>query len=178
MTQSGHRFSYWKFRIDSKKLNDWIQAIGIFAVVASLIFVGIQMRQSQEIAIAETFLSIMSSEMEIYNATIEHAELWEKANNGEDLTGAETLIFESLVASIDRRADRSRSQLNRLGHIFAARAQTADLASFLYQNPAARRVWVSQWKTRTAHRTATDSYVQRFPQQVNAHLEMLDRMDQ
>lgn len=38
--------------MDSAKLNDWMQVVGIFAVVVSLIFVGIQLKQSQDIAIA------------------------------------------------------------------------------------------------------------------------------
>ncbi len=32
--------------MDSAKLNDWIQVVGIFALVASLIFVGIEVRQN------------------------------------------------------------------------------------------------------------------------------------
>lgn len=32
--------------MDSAKLNDWVQGIGIFALVASLIFVGIEVRQN------------------------------------------------------------------------------------------------------------------------------------
>jgi len=36
--------------LDSAKLNDWMQVIGIFALVASLIFVGLQLRQEHEIA--------------------------------------------------------------------------------------------------------------------------------
>ena len=36
--------------MDAAKLNDWIQVIGIFALVASLIFVGLQMQQDREIA--------------------------------------------------------------------------------------------------------------------------------
>ena len=41
--------------MDSTKLNDWMQVVGIFAVVASLIFVGLQMKQSQEIAVAAQY---------------------------------------------------------------------------------------------------------------------------
>ena len=41
--------------MDSAKLNDWMQVVGIFAIVASLVFVGLQMRQAQEIAIAERY---------------------------------------------------------------------------------------------------------------------------
>lgn len=32
--------------MNSAKLNDWVQGIGIFALVASLIFVGIEVRQN------------------------------------------------------------------------------------------------------------------------------------
>ena len=38
--------------MDSSKLNDWMQVVGIFAVVISLLFVGYQLKQSQDIAIA------------------------------------------------------------------------------------------------------------------------------
>ncbi len=41
--------------MDSAKLNEWMQVVGIFAVVASLIFVGLQMKQSQEIAVAAQY---------------------------------------------------------------------------------------------------------------------------
>lgn len=36
--------------MDSAKLNDWMQVVGLFALVASLIFVGLQMQQEHEIA--------------------------------------------------------------------------------------------------------------------------------
>ena len=38
--------------MDSARLNDWMQVVGIFAVVVSLIFVGFQLKQSQDIALA------------------------------------------------------------------------------------------------------------------------------
>ena len=41
--------------MDSAKLNDWAQVVGIFALVASLLFVGLQMKQTQEIALASAY---------------------------------------------------------------------------------------------------------------------------
>jgi len=41
--------------MNSARLNDWMQVVGIFAVVASMIFVGLQMKQSQEIALAAQY---------------------------------------------------------------------------------------------------------------------------
>jgi len=41
--------------MNSAKINDWMQVIGIFAVVASLVFVGLQMKQAHEIALAAQY---------------------------------------------------------------------------------------------------------------------------
>ena len=47
--------------MDSSKLNDWMQVIGIFALVASLIFVGLQMKQAHEIALSQAYQARASS---------------------------------------------------------------------------------------------------------------------
>ncbi len=36
------------------KLNDFIQIIGVIGLIASLIFVGLELKQSQKIALAKT----------------------------------------------------------------------------------------------------------------------------
>jgi hypothetical protein len=41
--------------MDSGKLNDWLQVVGMFGVIASLIFVGLQMKQSHEIALSSAY---------------------------------------------------------------------------------------------------------------------------
>ena len=47
MSQPAFQLSVYGARImDSAKLNEWIQVVGIFALVASLIFVGIEVRQN------------------------------------------------------------------------------------------------------------------------------------
>jgi len=57
--------------MDSAKLNDWMQVIGIFALVASLIFVGLEMRQSQRIALSATYQSRADSSMNLRMASLE-----------------------------------------------------------------------------------------------------------
>jgi hypothetical protein len=51
--------------MDSAKLNDWMQVVGIFALVASLIFVGLQIRQTYEIAIAATYQARVATSVEM-----------------------------------------------------------------------------------------------------------------
>ena len=41
--------------MDSAKINDWLHVIGLFAVVASLIFVGLQMKQTDAIALSAIY---------------------------------------------------------------------------------------------------------------------------
>ena len=53
--------------MDSAKLNDWMQVVGIFAVVASLIFVGLQMIQDREIALAGQYQERSAMAVEYWN---------------------------------------------------------------------------------------------------------------
>lgn len=41
--------------MNSSKINDWLQIVGLFGVIASLVFVGLQMRQDREIALSEAY---------------------------------------------------------------------------------------------------------------------------
>ena len=51
--------------MDSTKLHDWIQIIGIFALVASLVFVGLQIKQTQEIAESEAYQARAATSIEL-----------------------------------------------------------------------------------------------------------------
>ena len=59
--------------MDMAKLNDWLQIVGIFAVVASLIFVGLQLKQTQEIAIAGQYQQRFDSVADFQSAMIQSA---------------------------------------------------------------------------------------------------------
>ncbi len=50
-------------KMETAKLNDWLQILGMIGVIASLIFVGLEMRQSREIAISQTYQSRAESEV-------------------------------------------------------------------------------------------------------------------
>jgi hypothetical protein len=50
--------------VDSNKLNDWMQVVGIFALVASLIFVGLQMQLEHKISLSHAYQSRASAAAE------------------------------------------------------------------------------------------------------------------
>jgi hypothetical protein len=41
--------------VDSEKLNNWLQLIGMAGVIGSLLFVGLQLKQTQNIAVSDTY---------------------------------------------------------------------------------------------------------------------------
>ncbi len=57
--------------MDSAKLNDWLQVLGMFALVASLIFVGLEMQQSQKIALSAAYQARADSSMILRMAPLE-----------------------------------------------------------------------------------------------------------
>jgi hypothetical protein len=57
--------------VDSAKLNNWMQIVGMFAIVASMIFVGLQMKQSQEIDIAAQYHERAALAIDNFNAELE-----------------------------------------------------------------------------------------------------------
>ena len=76
-----------------KKFKDWLEIIGIGAVVASLIFVGYEIRQSQDIAVSVQLDSTLQALTEVEALIIDNAEVWYKGCSGEQLTTEEQLIF-------------------------------------------------------------------------------------
>jgi hypothetical protein len=58
--------------MNSSRIRDWLEIIGLFSVVTSLIFVGIQMRQSQDIAIANQYQARFDSFLSIQLGLLEN----------------------------------------------------------------------------------------------------------
>ena len=55
---------------DVSKIKDWLEVIGIFGIIASLIFVGLQMKQTQEIALADTYNDRASQAIDGQSASV------------------------------------------------------------------------------------------------------------
>jgi hypothetical protein len=85
--------------MDSAKLNDWLQVIGIFALVASLIFVGLQMKQTQEIGQGEATAYILESSNMFRNTVIDNAEVWRSGCMGEELSEGDQTRFAKMYNS-------------------------------------------------------------------------------
>lgn len=65
--------------MNSKKFREWLEIFGIFGIIASLIFVGLEMRQSQKIALSAAYQARSDSSMIIRMAAVE-SEALQSAN--------------------------------------------------------------------------------------------------
>jgi len=119
---------------------DTAELVGIGAIVASLIFVGLQMRQEQEIARAQALGDYVAGRIDYLLGMTAYADILVKANSGAQLDAVETHTLRNLVQLAEDHAFLEVLRQSQLG----GDLNTAELtfASFLYRNPAARTTWL------------------------------------
>ncbi len=130
--------------LNLKFWTDLIEVIGFVAIVASLIFVGIELRQSRAIAIGDGNLSNAEIQIETNNAINEYSAVWIGGNKGEALSEEDTVIFNNLVRNKAIHAFMEYARLDQVEFDEAAEAINAEFSIFLFENPGARRIWLQQ----------------------------------
>ena len=117
-----------------------IELVGIVAIVASLIFVGLQLRQEQRVASIEAGFNLIESYYEQRNGMIENADTWAKGNAGEEeLSPTEVVIYKALIRKQWAHAYWATHAMKQLGN--EHNVEVHDFAGFLYRNPGARQTW-------------------------------------
>jgi hypothetical protein len=101
--------------MDSQRLHDWLQVIGIAAIVASLIFVGLQLKQSDEIALAEALENVTLIGIEERALIAAHADTWGKACLGEQLTAQERVIAANIFFNYIQNSFNSWIRIRETG---------------------------------------------------------------
>ena len=80
-------------RIDSDKINDWLQIVGMFGIMASLIFVGVQVRQTQVIGEGESAIQFFEATIAGRQLFVDNIDVWIKGCAGEKMSIAEDAQF-------------------------------------------------------------------------------------
>ena len=119
---------------------DIAELVGIAAIVASLIFVGVQLKQDRSIAQGAAFASAADKLVDSYLGWNEYADVLVRGNAGEELSDAEEWVIQNLTEMHYDFYLLSVLQAQSIG----GQTTTAELrlASFLYKNPAARKAWM------------------------------------
>ena len=166
------------------KTRDWKDAaelIGIAAIVASLIFVGLQMKQAQEIANAERRMMRNANQIEVNNAISEHSDIWVRGLSDQELNEIEAVIFKNLLLNRDAFVFSNWRAAQNLGSGIGATSRVADYAAFLYENPGARRVWESREEWLEKYKGILMPGVEvgaDWDQLVNGYLNQLDQLQE
>ncbi len=119
---------------------DIAELIGIGAIVLTLAFVGFQLRQDRDIAIAQLMTDAEIKQIELSSLISSNPSLWARGLQGEQLTTEEEVIFDSIVhavivkyGSLMERSDRRL--INRAGGV------PRQFALHIHAHPGLRRVW-------------------------------------
>ena len=105
------------------------------AILASLAFVGVQLRQSQNIAVAEGFAQIFTTQIEVGNSIKEHVNIWRRGTSDGKLTEDESAIFAILVNQVNEPRVIAYLYRSYIEGYEAAEFKVKEFAAFLYQKP-------------------------------------------
>lgn len=126
---------------------DWksfAEFVGILAVVVSLIFVGLQMMQTNDVAYMELDTTMVGIMVDTADLVATNSEVWVKGNAGEELNASESAVYYEMIATINTRWVVENMHASELGRSDIADLIRRDWAAFLHQNPGARQVWLSR----------------------------------
>jgi len=117
------------------------ESIGVITIILSLIFVGLQLKQSQLIGQNEIELSHLEARIVAIGQINDQINVWVRGLAAEKLSVDDAAVFENLLINInDITYTASMSHFN-LGGNDDARMLIEDFAIFLHRNPGARRAW-------------------------------------
>ena len=101
--------------MNSERLRNWLEVVGIFSVVASLIFVGLQMRQTHAISLSQTYQARTTAAAE-WNTALASNTLalsgYQKGleGRGEDITAEEYQSLHRMIVGVLHLYDNAHYQ--------------------------------------------------------------------
>lgn len=115
--------------------------VGVAAIVASLIFVGLQLKQDRNLGIADITSARTESAVVLTQLVTENRELWIRGLDGEELSTAEEMTFFAIAETIEIHLFEQWSNLRQIGDGAFADEVLKDYAYQIYFYPGLRRIW-------------------------------------
>jgi len=123
-------------------LRDVVEIIGVISIVISLFFVGLQMRQEQNLFQSGNAISVLETLIERNNSVIANSELWVAGNRGDDLSVADFVSYERMINSYNEVTFQTFLSAQVSGASPGGGLPAiAEFADFLATNPGAFKVW-------------------------------------
>ena len=120
-----------------------IECIGIASIVASLIFVGLELQQARDISLNERTYSRVDADIGLTSAINEHPEIWAKGNRGDNLSESERVVYENLIRLMWNHTNALARTGERSGSPPERNPSVINFSWFLFENPGARQTWTA-----------------------------------
>jgi hypothetical protein len=144
--------------VNFKTFNEVAELVGIVVIVTSLIFVGLEMRQSQKIALAEIEASFVSASVEIESLISSNSKVWTRGIADEELDDSDAAIFESILVALSNRNWSTQEQMRLLDRHDAADSNVHRFAAYLHRRPGLRRAWAEREANMKSDRDLLDPW--------------------
>ena len=82
------------------RIREWLEIAGLMGVVASLVFVGLEVRQSRQIAYMDQLAVARQLVADYRQKLIENSDLWYRGCSGEELSDSERFVFGQLALEL------------------------------------------------------------------------------
>ena len=152
---------------------DIAELVGISAIVVSLVFVGMQLKQSQQLAWGDSVLTMRANLIEEGALQAAHINIWIKGNAGEELNASDYEIYKILFSNRQSGEFYNWIALELLGTNYEGVAPQV-LARFLHLNPGARTEWNLRQGKAEALRVRVEGSFPAFAADVESVLMSLD----
>lgn len=83
--------------MENKRLDHWLQILGMFGIMGSLVFVGLQVRQTDTIASLEIQEYAVQRHYNALSLMAEFADVWQRGCSGEELSATERTQFAKIL---------------------------------------------------------------------------------
>ncbi len=118
--------------------------IGIASIVASLLFVGLQMRQEQDIASAQIWSERNQVRAELANLIYTDPQIWVNGLEGAELSAFDTVRFEAIAFLYFQKESAQYNQRYLQVSPAPERRIAHGLANMMWSYPGLRSAW-SRW---------------------------------
>jgi hypothetical protein len=155
------------------------EILGATAIVGSLVFVGMQLQQAQQIAMADAASVRGMMAIEFAALISDHSDVWARGVAQEELNDADKVVFENLVIAKNDAAYSNFDNTREIDGIDNAISELHIFAYFLHRHPGARQFWVEREADLKKYRAVFDptsiEFVSPYVDTILGDLEELDR---
>ena len=169
----------------SNNWKDVAELVGIAAIVASLVFVGVQLQQDREIAEAQIHLGATANVAAITQSIADNQSVWRRGLVGEDLTPDERATFNAIARAIYQRHFGLYSRGLRL-NLAQPEVVVRRFAFFAYQYKGLRQYLATKfaedeslrdiYNFRDIYNQSDDGNARDFNQQLADEIKQLDEL--